>query len=141
MPIGVYERTEYHRGVNHPGWKGEKVSYGALHRWLERNFGRPKICDNCGTIDESKRYDWANISGRHERVRENWKRLCRKCHKVYDKQYGEGNGRAKLTEKQVLEIRKIHQESKAEHRFLGKMFGVAHTTIGLILRRKIWRHI
>lgn len=52
---------------------------------------------------------------------------------------GEKSYKTILTEKQVLEIRKIGKSIL--QREIGKMYGVSEETIGLILRRKTWRHI
>lgn len=64
-------------------WKGDKVGYSALHRWVQKNYGQPSECENCGTM-EKRMYHWANLSGNYLRVRTDWKRLCVPCHKAYD---------------------------------------------------------
>jgi len=51
---------------------------------------------------------------------------------------GTTNGSAKLTEKQVLEIRAIRGMSQ---RAIGKLYGVGQDTISLIINRKKWKHI
>jgi hypothetical protein len=50
---------------------------------------------------------------------------------------GTDHGRAKLTEKDVLEIRKFNETSAS----LARKYGVAATTITAILKRKTWKHI
>lgn len=64
-------------------WKGDKVGYGGLHQWIGRKLGKPKKCEDCGTI-KAKMYNWANISGEYKRDLKDWKRLCRKCHHRFD---------------------------------------------------------
>jgi len=71
------------KNEKHPFWKGDKVGYNALHQWLNRNYGKESICEYCGT-KKSKRYEWANITGKYLRDRKNWKRLCSKCHHKLD---------------------------------------------------------
>ena len=73
-------------GENHPGWKGDKVGYDALHDYIERHFGKPRFCEACG-FENAKIYDWANISGKYKRDKEDWLRLCRKCHVAFDDIY------------------------------------------------------
>jgi len=51
---------------------------------------------------------------------------------------GTTNGRVKLTEEQVLEIRAITGMSQ---RAIGKLYGVGQDTISLIINRKTWAHI
>jgi hypothetical protein len=54
---------------------------------------------------------------------------------------GEDNGRAKLTEAQVIEIRYLFAQGEATHRRLGEKFGVSYGTIGKLIRRESWMHI
>ena len=55
---------------------------------------------------------------------------------------GEKNGKSKLKEKDVLEIRNLYKKSKkskkSTHRSLAKRYNVSKTCIGLILQRKRW---
>jgi hypothetical protein len=53
---------------------------------------------------------------------------------------GELHGSAKLTVPDVLMIRKLAAGGMT-HRALGSMFGVSHTNIGDIVRRKEWRQL
>lgn len=66
------------------GWKGEKVGKSALHQWIERKLGKPKICENCGDNSDRK-YAWANKSHEYKRDLADWIRLCYPCHMKYDK--------------------------------------------------------
>lgn len=50
---------------------------------------------------------------------------------------GEVNGRSKLTEEQVLEIR----ESSCTAIVLAKQYGVSGNTIGKIRRFETWKHL
>lgn len=54
---------------------------------------------------------------------------------------GENSKAAKLTEKQVKDIHKIHQDKKITLTDLSKQFHVSISTIGNIVNRKIWKHI
>lgn len=67
----------------HHFWKGNNVGYDAIHNWVNRNYGSPRRCEDCGTEDALK-YDWANISGQYKRDKFDWRRLCRKCHHAFD---------------------------------------------------------
>lgn len=71
---------------NHPRWQGDKVSYRALHKWVQKHLGEPNYCENCKKTNLGHRYyHWANISGDYKRDVGDWKRLCAKCHKAFDK--------------------------------------------------------
>ena len=69
-----------------PAWKGEKATIKSIHDWVNNNFGRLKKCEHCG-IENAKQYDWSNKYHTYKRAREDWQRLCRKCHVVYDIKY------------------------------------------------------
>jgi len=79
--------TEFKKGqfINekNPKWKGDKVGYYALHLWIYRKFGKPIKCEICHGI---KNLEWSNKSGKYLRYRNDWQRLCRKCHRNYDSQ-------------------------------------------------------
>lgn len=73
------------KGDKHPLWKGDKVSYRNLHRWLVQHLGQPDTCEFCGKSGLSGRFiHWANKSGKYLRDLTDWIRLCAKCHKYYD---------------------------------------------------------
>jgi len=52
---------------------------------------------------------------------------------------GSKNGKAKLTERQVRDIRKL--EGTMTQRELGMRYGIGPSCIRMILRRKSWKHI
>jgi hypothetical protein len=54
---------------------------------------------------------------------------------------GETHGRAKLTESDVLEIRKHPSADRELLRSLAQSYGVSISTIDWIIRRRSWRHI
>ena len=67
-----------------PNWKGDKVGNCAVHHWIKKLHGFPKKCELCGTTDSTKKYEWANITGKYKRDIENWKRACISCHRKFD---------------------------------------------------------
>lgn len=64
-------------------WKGNNVGYSGLHKWVERELGKPKQCESCKTI-KAKKYEWANKSHSYLRDKADWIRLCVACHHYYD---------------------------------------------------------
>lgn len=68
---------------NSPNWKGEDVGNAALHQWVAKHKGRPMRCEYCGRIN-LKNYDWANIDHQYKRNLNDFIRLCRSCHRLYD---------------------------------------------------------
>jgi len=51
------------------------------------------------------------------------------------------HGNSKLSEKEVLEIRRIFATGEYTQTALGKIFGVDQSIIGRIIRRELWTHI
>jgi len=52
---------------------------------------------------------------------------------------GERNGRAKLTEQQASEIRRLYAEQRTRQVDLAARFGVSQSVVSLVLRREIWK--
>ncbi len=86
-------------------------------------------CENPKHLFEGTQSE--NIQGMYDRGRDNL---------VVPKLKGEDNGCAKLTEAQVIRIRKLYSQGYTQIE-LGEMFGVTHTTISYIIHRKLWKHI
>jgi len=87
--LGIKARVAKKRnqwGENNDGWKGGDAGLSAKHRRLHRAFGQPSKCDVCGTVDKSKSYDWANLTGDYDNPAD-FKRMCRSCHWKYDDKY------------------------------------------------------
>jgi len=61
--------------------------------------------------------------------------------KIGDAQRGEKNHASKLTEDNILKIRKLYSTGKYFQKELGKMFGVSRGHIGYIVTRKSWTHL
>ena len=90
--------------------------------------------DGCKANNHVENLEWATYSENLQHAFDNGlkKPPCLK---------GIKNGRAKLTEKEVLEIRRLYKTGDYTQRGLGKMFGVSKLPIGHIVNRKIWKHI
>jgi hypothetical protein len=54
---------------------------------------------------------------------------------------GQKNGNSKLTQQQVLEIRELYSSGNYSQKELSKKFNVSQNLIGLIINRKLWKHI
>ena len=54
---------------------------------------------------------------------------------------GENNARAKLTEKQVIKIRELHDSGKMQNKQLSEKFNTPVSTIEKIVGRETWKHI
>ncbi len=87
--LGVKSRKAVKRdqiGEKNTTWKGSDANIANKHKRLYRAFGQPCKCDVCGTTDESKSYDWANLTGDYDNPAD-FKRMCRSCHWKHDKKH------------------------------------------------------
>jgi hypothetical protein len=127
---------KYKYGKDHPNWKGDNVGYEALHEWVRKNLPRPELCKRC---NKNKSREVSN-NGTYDRNLDSWEWLCRSCHIRKDGRdhAKEKNGAAKLTEKQVEEIRNKYDGKWGSLTRLGKEYGVAGWTISQIISHKIW---
>ena len=66
------------------GWEGNSVSYTTLHKWVRSKFGSPSECEFCDKQGTGRQMHWANVTGLYLQERDDWMRLCAKCHKFYD---------------------------------------------------------
>lgn len=70
-------------------WKGDRVSYSGIHKWIRNNSGQPRVCEFCKKDNlTGRKIHWANKSGLYRRVPSDWLRLCSGCHGSYDKKKG-----------------------------------------------------
>ena len=84
MPVGIYHHNT--KNEKNPNWKGytTKVDYSWTHKWVNREFGRPKKCEFCRTTN-AKTYEWHNLTRTYTRTRKEWMRLCKSCHMKNDR--------------------------------------------------------
>lgn len=66
-------------------FKGTDYEYKRIHYLVGKEFGKPDVCEECGFKKEKPRQlHWANVTGDYSVVRNNWRRLCVKCHFYHD---------------------------------------------------------
>ena len=65
------------------------------------------------------------------------------AHAVLNKRHphGETHGEAKLTEPQVLEIRRRYATGEKGLKLLGREYGVTGATVGNIVHKRTWKHL
>lgn len=70
-------------GAKNPLWKGADAGCQALHLRVAAARGTPNYCACCDATDSGLRYEWANLSGRYEDIRD-YARMCVSCHRLLD---------------------------------------------------------
>lgn len=84
--LGIKSRIPAKRnqiGEHNDSWRGDSATYSAFHRRVEARRGKPKVCFACGDMNKAV-YEWCNLTGRYEDTND-YMRMCRKCHRQYDK--------------------------------------------------------
>jgi hypothetical protein len=64
-------------------WKKDEVGYAPLHQWIKRHYGKATHC-SVDKSHNSKRFEWANISGEYKRYINDFRQLCVSCHRKVD---------------------------------------------------------
>ena len=134
-------------GPDHPAWKGNNVRpETSRHRAQKRYPLKP--CDICGSLRSERHHVDGNV---YNNDVTNIRFLCRKHHMEVDQRrmwsskegYRRGTEAptAKLTEEQVLEIRRLYATGNYTITVLGEMFGINYRTVSQIKRRESWTHI
>lgn len=127
-------------GENNPNWKGDAVQYTQLHAWVKRQIEKPKLC-KCG---QRPAIDLACVTGIYSRDLKNWEYLCRRCHMMSDgrmsnlfRQWSD-SGTAKLTEGQVLSIRRMHK-SGMSCAMLARIYSLSASHVSHIVKGRKWK--
>lgn len=78
---------EYIKGDKNPNWKNNGLCYGSIHRWIRKYYGKANRCDNYPNCiwKNPHHYEWANLSGKYNKDRNDWKMLCVSCHVRMDR--------------------------------------------------------
>ena len=61
----------------------KKVSYRSKHYKMTKKYGKPIFCE-LNKNHKAKQYDWANINHKYNENINEWIRLCRSCHILFD---------------------------------------------------------
>ena len=88
--------------------------------------------DGCKTNNHADNLEWCT---QKENVQHSW------SNGLVKPKIGVNNSQVKLSEKEVLEIRKLYATGEYTQTALAKMFNVGQTLIGYIINRKLWTHV
>ncbi len=81
-------RPGWNKGLTwgNSGWlrKANPNRYRNIHKKIYKLFGNSSICEGCGKRGNNRQIHWANKNGKYLIKREDWIRLCVKCHIRFD---------------------------------------------------------
>ena len=128
--------------VHRPG-----PEYSALHRWVRKFKSKVALCVCCKV---SPPVDLANISGKYKKDVNDFEWLCRRCHMTKDgrakifasmaSHQGVNHSRSKLTERQVLDIRKDRKLGFTYSK-IAKLYGMSISRTAAICTGDGWKHL
>jgi hypothetical protein len=136
------------KGINHSRgylminiWNNNQRKGMLVHRLIAETF-IPNL-ENKPEVNHKNGIKWDNRVQNLEwnTPKENMSHAYATGLKVASPSLGEKHGMAKLTEEQVLEIRKLYSTKKYTLIVLGKMFDVGIAQISKIVNNKLWKHI
>jgi hypothetical protein len=91
--IAAAQRGRKHsmHGEGHYLWRGDEASYRTIHSWLNRNFPKVGLCEQCGADVGGRghagtHYAFLRHPEPYTRNRDDYRELCPKCHTALDRQ-------------------------------------------------------
>ncbi|WP_394805347.1 HNH endonuclease [Rhodococcus qingshengii] len=143
--IGNRDKDGYHRiKVNGKQWRANRLSYICNWGQIPPGYFVCHSCDNPKCINP--RHLWLG-TGKDNAIDRDQKGRHRLADARLTRHLGESNGSAKLTEKDILEIRRLFIPSNkgnghgANYDELARKFNVSKRSIAAIVRRKTWSHL
>ncbi|MBU4154394.1 MAG: HNH endonuclease [Proteobacteria bacterium] len=114
--------------INCKAYKAHRVVYELTYDLIPDGMHVLHSCDNRKCCNPKHLFLGTNKDNVNDKVKK-------------DRQAKGEDNHSKLTEEQVLEIRRLYSLGNYSQKKLAKMFGVGHTIIGNIILRKKWKHI
>ena len=69
-------------GEKNGKWKGNNVTYGALHNWVRKQIKKPKLCGMC---NKRKKLQLSCKNHNYKKDLSLWRYICQSCHSKLDK--------------------------------------------------------
>jgi len=83
----IGEAKEGLRDEETSAWKGDNAKKKAMHNWVYRHKGKPKICEDCEATAKERKLVWSNKDHTYKRKLEDYIARCYPCHRIYDLRY------------------------------------------------------
>ena len=135
--MGKYEQKDGYQQVElYENGESKRITVHRLvaNHFLEKTEGKDEIdhINNDKTDNRAKNLRWVT---RGENVRNAFEEG------LYKSRKGKNSNTAKLTEEEVVEIRKIYENTEKTQYDLADIYGVSQVQIGRIVRRETWTNL
>jgi hypothetical protein len=143
--IGTKGPTGYgYISVKHKNTRAHRLSWTFVHGPIAEDLCVCHKCDNPSCVNPDHLFLGSNLENRRDsaskgRVPKGERSGVRLHPETVAK--GENHGCAKLTDKQVLQIRSLHSRHTKSCSELAKDYQVSPDTIRLIVSKKTWKHL
>lgn len=117
-------------------YKNKKGKIIYIHRIVAEVFCEKKEGKNVVNHKNLNKHDNRSVNLEWVNNQENLKHACANGIRC-----GEKNGKSKLTQKDIEDIRLRYKFRKCTYEDLSKEYGVMKHYIGRIINRKVWKHI
>ena len=116
-------------------WKAHRLA------WTLANFAIPEGFMVCHACDNPSCCNPGHLMLGNARANFTDMVIKRRAEFRKNKAVGERNTNAKLTARQVVEIRELYQTKKANQYELADRYGLSQSAVGSIVRRQTWSHV
>ena len=119
--------------------------YDPIHKRIRYHRGSAYQykCIDCEAIA----HEWSYIHETDPYDIDNYEPRCKSCHCIYDgvtvnyEPKGEKHGKAKLKERDVIEIRYLYSTGDFSYSELSQLYKISSVHVSDIIKRKYWNHI
>ncbi len=115
-------------------WIASRLSFMAFYKEIPRGLFVCHKCDNGKCVNPAHLFSGTPKENSQDMVKKD--RLSK-----HQRPFGSDHGRTHLTEKDVLEIRRLVKIRAASEKELATRYDVAVTTISAIVTRRNWKHL
>lgn len=115
--------------------RAHRLAFFKLHRWWPPVVRH--TCDNPPCWNQTHLLGGTQADNMHDMVERG--RQGRRGRE--GDRRGRANGRAKLDDHDVVEIRKLYDTGMFTQRQIGNAYDVTNALVSMIVRRKIWSHV
>lgn len=114
--------------------KAHRVAYMIAHGEIDDDKLCLHMCDNRACVNPAHLYLGTSADNTRDMLERD------RCSRVGMSLPGSRNGRAKLGESDVIKIRELYA-SGVNQCAIGRMCGVTHDAVHMIVKRKSWKHV
>lgn len=128
--------------INRKSFRAHRVSWKIANKCkIPKSLLVCHTCDNRSCVNPQHLFLGSSLDNVRDMIQKGRRPDPKTMHQNRLTAFGTRHGMNRLSEKQVLDIRKRYEEDVVSQRMLAEKFNVSKQLIGRIVRREIWTHI